>query len=293
METGPGPTVRRRQLGKKLRELRLAASKKPEEVADYLGVRRPTVTRIEQGKVNILPKNVRLMCQLYDVGAPLLDTLLRLAEEAGERGWWVSYSDTMPDWFADYVGLEADAEEIWSYESEFVPGLLQCPGYIRAVTKAAHPTRSAESLDLSVEFRTARQHRLDSPNPPKLHFIISEAALLRAVGGHGVMADQVEHVRVVAQRPNVTLQVLTLEAGAHAAMTGSFSMLRFPDDLGMNTIYLEHERGAGYLERPADLERYAQIFQQLCETALSPEATVDHLASLVADHVRANEGGAR
>ena len=293
METGPGPTVMRRRLGKQLRTLRVAASKTPEEVATYLGVRRPTVTRIEQGKVNILPKNVRLMCQLYDVGAPLLDTLLRLAAESGQRGWWVSYSDTMPDWFADYVGLEADAEEIWSYESEFVPGLFQTPAYTRAVTRAAHPKRSDESLDLNVKFRMARQEILSSARPPKLNFVVNEAALLRPVGNPAAMAEQVRHVHAMAERPNVTIQVLPIDAGAHAGMTGAFAMLRFPDDLEMNVVYLEHERGAGYLERPADLERYGEIFRELTGTALSPEESFKRLVSLEEHHVRANRGGAR
>lgn len=293
MVTGPGPTVRRRQLGKMLRKLRLEAGKKSEEAASYLDLRRQTITRIEQGRQAILPRNVKLMCQLYGVGAPLLDTLLRLAEEAGERGWWVSYSDTMPDWFADYVGLEADAEAIWSYESEFVPGLLQTPAYTRAVTRAANPSRSDEAIDLNVQFRMARQEILESSAPPKLHFVVNEAALLRPVGGRVAMAEQVEHLGDMADQPNITLQVLTIDAGAHAAMTGAFAMLRFPDDLEMNVVYLEHERGAGYLERPADLDRYGEIFRELTGTALSPDESRKHLASLAVQHIRANEGGAR
>lgn len=287
--SGPGPTVRRRQLGKKLRALRLDAGKKPDEVAAYLGVARPTVTRIEQGKQAILPKNVRLMCQLYDVGAPLLDTLLRLTEEAGERGWWVSYSDTMPDWFADYVGLEADAEEIWSYESEFVPGLLQTREYVRAITAAAHPYKTPAELDQSADFRCARQDRLSSNHPPRLHFVVNEAALLRPVGGARVMGEQVQHLIEMADR--ITLQVLPIDAGAHAAMTGAFTLLRFPDDLGMNVVYLEHERGAGYLERPPDLDRYGFIFQRLCESALSSEKSVTRLVSLKEQFFRANDEG--
>lgn len=293
MVTGPGPTVRRRQLGKMLRKLRIEAGRKSEEAAGYLDLRRQTVTRIEQGRQAIMPRNVKLMCQLYGVGAPLLDTMLRLAEEAGERGWWVSYSDTMPDWFADYVGLEADAEAIWSYESEFVPGLLQTPAYIRAVTRAAHPGRSDETIDLKVQFRMARQKILESNTPPKLHFVVNEAALLRPVGGFAAMAGQIDHLCSMAEQPNITLQVLTIDAGAHAAMTGAFAMLRFPDDLEMNVIYLEHERGAGYLERPADLARYGEIFRELTSTALSPDESRKHLTNLAAQHVRASEGGDR
>jgi transcriptional regulator with XRE-family HTH domain len=293
MQAGPGPTLRRRQLGRMLRTMRLEARRKPEEVADYLGVQRPTITRIEQGKQAILPRNVRLMCQLYGVGAPLMDTLLRLAEEAGERGWWVAYSDTMPDWFADYVGLEGDAEEIWSYESEFVPGLLQVCGYIEALAEVGVANEPDMDVAQFVEFRKARQERLDSDRPPRLHFIVNEAALLRATGGHAVMAGQLSHLRAMALRPNITLQVLELEAGAHAAMSGAFSMLRFPDDLEMNVVYLEHERGAGYLERPTDLEHYGRVFGQVGRAALSPENTLTHLTSLEAEHIRANERGMR
>lgn len=292
MESGPGPTVRRRQLGKMLRALRLKAGKKPEEVAAYVGLQRQTVTRIEQGKQAILGKNVRFMCQLYDVGAPLVDTLLRLAEEAGERGWWVAFSDTMPDWFADYVGLEADADGIWSYESEVVPGLLQIPDYTRAVTRAAQPQKSDTAVEQSAQFRAARQERLYSDGAPRLHFIVNEAALRREAGGPGVMARQVAHIRRMVDERKAVVQVLTFAAGAHAAMTGAFSMLKFPDDLSMNVVYLEHERGAGYLERPTDLERYGFIFDQLCKTALSPEDTHAWLASLEDEHNRANERGA-
>lgn len=288
--TSPGPTVRRRQLGKKLRKLRQEAGRTPEDVATYLGVKRPTVTRIEQGKQAILPKNVRLMCQLYGVVAPMLDTLLRLAEEAGERGWWATYSDTVPNWFEDYVGLEADAEEIWSYESEFVPGLLQTPDYVRAINSAARPGRA--DLEQAVEFRQARQSRLTRPSPPRLHVIINEAALLRPVGGPEAMAAQLEHLAKMATQPNIILQVLPLSIGAHAGMTGPFSMLRFPDDLSMNVVYLEHERGATYLERPLDLERHSEIFRLLRETALSPDDSKEHLVSL-ALAIRANGGGAR
>ncbi len=293
MQAGPGPTLRRRQLGKTLRNLRLEAGRKPDEVATYLSVQRPTITRIEQGKQAILPRNVRLMCQLYGVGAPMMDTLLRLAEEAGERGWWVAYSDTMPDWFADYVGLEGDAEEIWSYESEFIPGLMQIPAYIHALAEVGIVNEPDLDVTQFVEFRTARQERLDSSSPPRLHLVINESALTRVTGGPAVMAAQVAHLRAMAKRPNITVQVLEFSSGAHAAMSGAFSMLRFPDDLGMNVVYLEHERGAGYLERPTDLEHYGRIFAQISASALSPEDTLTRLDSLELEHIRANERGTR
>ena len=118
--SGPGPTVRRRQLGLELRRLRETRAISRDEAAEYIGVQPPTLSRIELGRQGIRVANIRLLLMLYRVESPESDALLRLAGEANQRGWWASYGDTMPDWFRSFVGLEADAAEIWTYESELV-----------------------------------------------------------------------------------------------------------------------------------------------------------------------------
>jgi transcriptional regulator with XRE-family HTH domain len=123
-ELTPGSPVRRWRLGKQLREIREQTGISVEQAAKYIGVKAPTLSRIELGRHTILPRNVKFLCQLYEVGAPDVDTLMRQAEESVEQGWWLAFSDTMPSWFKTYVGFEADAKEIWSYENVFVPGLL-------------------------------------------------------------------------------------------------------------------------------------------------------------------------
>jgi hypothetical protein len=50
-------------------------------------------------------------------------------------------------------------------------------------------------------------------------------------------------------------------------------MLRFPDELAMNAVFLEHDNGATLAERPADLDRYGGMFEKLTADALTPEAT--------------------
>ncbi|HEY0803438.1 MAG TPA: Scr1 family TA system antitoxin-like transcriptional regulator, partial [Pseudonocardiaceae bacterium] len=180
-ELVPGSLVRRWRLGKQLRELREQANKTMDEAAVYIGVKRPTVSRIENGRHTILPKNVKFLCQLYEIGPPLVDMLIRQAEESSERGWWLSYSDTMPDWFETYVGFEADAREIWKYESEMVPGLLQIPEYVRGMRGALGPASPADE-DKLVGFRMARQSRL-ATRPPRLRVVRNEAVLHRPVGG--------------------------------------------------------------------------------------------------------------
>lgn len=278
-ELVPGSLVRRWRLGKRLRELREQAGKTQDEAAAYLGVRRPTVSRIENGRHAILAKNVRFLCQLYEIGAPTVDMLVRQAEESNERGWWVSYSDTMPDWFETFVGFEADAREIWTYESELVPGLLQVPEYVHGLRNSDSP---ATGIDLikSIEFRKARQQRL-TDRPPRLRVVLNEAVIRRPVGSDTDIAAQLRRFVEVSREPWATIQVLPFDAGPHPSMKGPFSLLTLPDETDPNFVYVEHLDGALYLERPADLTRYAGVFKHLTEIALSPEATREFLATLV------------
>lgn len=272
----PGSLVRRWRLGKQLRELREAAGKTMDDAAGYLGVKRPTISRIENGRHAILPRNVRFLCQLYEIGSPLVDTLIRQAEESNERGWWLSYSDTMPNWFETYVGFEADAKEIRTYQSELVPGLLQHESYVRAM-RAIHGATSEAEIDKSVAFRLARQKRFES-RPPTYRVVLNEAVVRRPVGD---MVTQLRHLVAMSQRPFVTLQVLPYETGPHRGMNGPFSLLTLPDEPSPNFVYLEHEDGATYLERPSDLDRYAGKFESISAQALSPGETRELLTSLV------------
>jgi transcriptional regulator with XRE-family HTH domain len=289
----PGPTVRRRQLGLELRRLREAADITREEAAQYIGVKSPTISRIELGRHAIRPANIKLLLHLYRVESPASDALLRLASEANQRGWWTFYGETVPDWFSNYVGLEADAAEIWSYESEFVPGLFQTTDYARAITAAAQPDSTSDDIERYARFRQARQERLTGGNPPKLLTVINEAVIRRTVGGADVMSAQLRHLLDVMELPHVTLQVLPFDAGAHAAMTGAFIMLRFPEE-EMSTVYVENDRGGLYQERPADLDRYRLVWEQVTTIALQPDDTADMISRAAADlEDRKPERGAR
>lgn len=279
-DLSPGSLVRRWRLGKRLREMREKSGKSMDDAAAYIGVKRPTISRIENGRHAILPKNVRFLCQCYGVGAPDVDMLVRQAEETSERGWWVNYSDTMPNWFETFVGFEADAKEIRIYEAELVPGLLQVAGYVRAIRSAYRGDGGDEpEIARLVEFRQERQKRLDV-KPPALHFVLNEAVLRRPVGD---MREQIEHLVDIARRPFVTLQLLPFDTGPHPGMKSSFSLLTLPEEPNPNFVYLEHDGGAVYLERPVDLRRYTSAFDTLTRLALPPDDTEALLISMVTD----------
>jgi transcriptional regulator with XRE-family HTH domain len=279
----PGSLVRRWRLGRTLRQLREAAGKTMEDAARYIDLQRPTISRIENGRHAILPRNVKQLCQLYEVGAPAVDMLVRQAVESNERGWWPAFSDTMPDWFETFVAFEADAKEIWAYESEHVPGLLQIPAHVRAL-RSAEGSANDDDLAKSVEFRLARQSRL-STKPPRLRAVLNEAVVRRQVGSADDMAAQLQHLTDLGRESWAEIQVLPFSVGPHPGMRGSFSMLTLPGQHDPNFVYQEFVNGAVYLERPTDLAEYAGRFEQMTRMALSPGETQDYLVTLVEEYL--------
>jgi transcriptional regulator with XRE-family HTH domain len=276
-----GPAVRRRQLSRQLHELRTAAGfATMEAAAAATGLSRATISRIESAKQVILPRTVRLLCQIYGVGPPILDGMLSLAEASDGRGWQAEFAGVLPESFDRYIGEEADATELSTYEAECVPGLLQTDDYCRAVRSAAVDGVSTAELDRFVAFLAARQERLDARRGPKLHAVINEAALHRQVGGPDVLAAQLRHLLNLAQRPNITVQVLPFSAGAHPAMTGAFTILRFPPSTGVATVVVEVDSGALYQDRAVDLDHYTWVFGQLTSAALTVDASADLISRM-------------
>ncbi|MBQ0926273.1 helix-turn-helix transcriptional regulator [Saccharopolyspora endophytica] len=281
-EDGPGPNLRRRELGRELRQLREQAGKKVADTSKYAGLTVTTINRIEGGKQVILPRNVRLLCQFYGVEAPLSDNLVRQAEESNERGWWAMYSDTMPEWFEKFVGLESDADELWNYSPIVVDGLLQTPEYAQAMFGVRASAVDEQTLQRSIGLRKARQDRVNcEKNPTRLHVVLDEAALRRAVGGEEVLRNQLRYLVTMAAKPNMTIQVMPFAAGAHLGLQTPFSMLRFPEGFDdMDAVYVENLRGGVWLERPNDIKHYTEVFEQMRAEALTPAESVEFMDSL-------------
>jgi transcriptional regulator with XRE-family HTH domain len=138
------PTVRRRRLGLELRRLRETAGLTIEKVADRLECSDSKVSRIETGQVGATPRDVRDMLELYGVTGEQRDGLVQIAREAREKGWWHAYGDVQ---VTAYIGFEAEAAWIRTFEVVAVPGLLQTPAYARAVIRAARPNLGTDELE--------------------------------------------------------------------------------------------------------------------------------------------------
>ncbi|MCW3841270.1 helix-turn-helix domain-containing protein [Micromonospora yasonensis] len=282
-EGGPtsGPTVLRMLLGGQLRRLREGAGVTRESAGWEIRSSESKISRMELGRVGFKERDVADLLTLYGVtAADEREALLKLARDANSPGWWHRYGDVLPGWFQSYLGLEAAAALIRTYEVQFVPGLLQTADYARAVILLGHRGAPADELDRRVNLRMERQELLRRSNPPQLWAVLDEAALRRPIGGAEVMRRQLDALIEATAAPHVRLQIVPFDAGGHAAASGAFSILRFGDQDLPDIVYIEQLTSAIYLDKRDDLDYYALAMERLCVEAEPPERTPELLARI-------------
>jgi hypothetical protein len=164
---------------------------------------------MENGRVGFKARDVADLLTLYGVTSEQARAaMLQLAQRASTPGWWATYSDILPGWFEAYVGLEAAASVIRTFELQFVHGLFQTEDYARAVIMLGPQAAPAWEIDNRVALRMKRQDLLTGADPPKVWSVMDETALRRPVGGPQVMRAQLHHLAEIAQLPQVTVQVV-------------------------------------------------------------------------------------
>lgn len=276
--TTGSPTVRRRQLGAELRKLRTQRGWTAEQVAERLLVSPSKVSRLEKGQRGASPRDIRDLCDLYEVDDEQRQRLVDLATEGKHKAWWQQGPDLQ---YSTYVGLEAEAESISDYGLGIVPGLLQTADYARAVVRAAVPKWVPEIVEQRVEARLARQKLLVSDNPPRFEAVVDESVLHRVVGNPAIMLAQLQRLHDLPDRANITLRMIPYAAGALPAGISKFVILRFALPTIPDVIFIEGLTRDQYLEDPGEVETYNTTFRALLQLALSPDATREAIASLV------------
>lgn len=274
---GQGPTVRRRRLAHELRRLREAKGMTIEQVAKALECSDSKISRIETGRVGATPRDVRDMLALYDVDPAERETLMRIAREARQRGWWHALDVVS---VPVLIGLEADAASISAYAALLIPGLLQTEQYARTILGDVMPDPRRDEIEDLIKLRMARQERLREPTAPKLTVVLDEAVLRRPIGGHEAMYRQLEHLSEIADLPTVTLLVLPLAAGGHAGTDGEFTIIRFSDPADADVVYLESHPTDSYVEDREEVGHYLRTFERLQGAALRAEPSKSFFASV-------------
>jgi len=276
-----GGIVLRMLLGTQLRRLREAAGISPEHAGYQIRSSRSKISRMETGAVGFKIRDVEDLLSYYGVtDAEVRSRLVSMARQSSQPDWWAQYGDILPDWFENYLGLEAASATIRTFEIQFVHGLFQTEDYARAVTLLGHRTAPEAEIERRVGLRRKRQDLLVRANPPRIWSIVDEAVLRRPVGGPAVMRAQLRHLIEASALPHVTLQVVPLARGGHAGASGSFAVLRFEEPDLPDLVYIEQLTGAVYLEQRPDVEHYLEVMDHLSGEALTPAETIPFIEQI-------------
>jgi transcriptional regulator with XRE-family HTH domain len=268
-----------------LRRLRAAADLTVDQVAAELLCSPSKVSRLETGQRGASQRDVRDLCDLYQVtDQQERDRLMQLAREGKQQAWWQTLD--WPEPLSTYIGLEAEATSIQTFESDVIPGLLQTKDYARALMRAAVPPLSQDDIDKYVDARLRRQEILTRDDPPTFHAVVDEAAFHRLPGGPDMMAAQLNRIIDHSRLDSVTVQVLPFNTGPQPGSDSTFAILDYATPVLSSTVYVETLAGNLYLEREADLAVYKRVFSRLCELALSRDDTVAFLQGMVQAYLR-------
>jgi hypothetical protein len=255
-----------------------------DQVADRVGWSASKLSRIENAHTVPGDAEIRQLLDLYDVEGHYADELFALAQEAAGRGWWETYSPTLPPDYAWLIGLEAEAQAALSWEPLIVPGLLQTGDYAREVTNGylerIDPVPPSETRR-RVEARLARQRVLTRDNPLQLSIVLDQSVLHRRFGDRSVMRSQIKRLLDLSERDNISLRILQLD-GRHPIGTGAFVLLQFGevhDVTYQDVVYIENLTGGRYVEEEDEVFRYKRAFDRLSDLALDEQKSREILVA--------------
>ncbi|MFI5616280.1 helix-turn-helix domain-containing protein [Streptomyces sp. NPDC051567] len=281
-------TVLGRQLGDELRRFREAAGFTTAAAAAALDCTGGKISRIENGHVPVRTPDLAALMDAYGVSDPeareRLSALARRANRRRREGWWHQYGSVLGDAYRDYIEMEDICDSVRTFQAQLVPGLLQTPAYGRAITVASRAWQSGEEIERFVQVRLARQERLAGDSPLELWAILAEGVLRQQVGGPAVMRDQLEHLADMAERPNITVQVLPFSRGAHSGMFGPYLLMSFPQVSALDLVLTETPTGNIWMEQESEVARYRALFDDARTAALAPTESLGLIRRAAKEH---------
>ncbi|MFB4307181.1 helix-turn-helix domain-containing protein [Actinomadura sp. GTD37] len=240
--------------GRQLRRMREAKGAKQETIAHLTNLSGAQVSRIESGKRRASRSFVEIVDDFLEAGGALIS----LWEDLNKDG------HPVPIWF-DWPQIEGDAVELTCYQLCVIAGLAQTPAYAKAILKGKEEAVAA---------RLERQKILDQENGPVVTLLVDEQALYRPVGTAETMREQLEHLIVLSERPNVTVQVV-IGSGEHPGNGSSFVLATMAD---MTQIaYVETAIRGLTTDDPADLAELSRVLVELRSRALPADMSRDFI----------------
>ena len=276
--TVPGsPTVRRRRLAAELRGIREGIGKSGDAVAAALKWSPSKISRYERARTGLQPREVERLLDYYEITGSRRALLLALAQDATQKGWWEQYSDGLSADYQEFIGLEHEASSIAVWHVDVVTGLLQTEAYARHIISSYSRVEpiAPGMIERLVRVRLRRQQVLNPERELHLSVVLDESVLRRRVGNDLVMHEQLMRLVHEADRPNVTVQILPLDA-QHTVFGESFVIFRFGSDEDaslQDVVSAEHLRNGFSLEAEKETYLHRIAFQMLADSSLDPESS--------------------
>lgn len=280
------PTAIRRWIAIDLRRMREASGRTPAQAAERLGKSAQAYRHYETRERAPSASDMEVLLNWY--GQPERVPFYRELIRAAQRGtdWWESAGVDVPQWFEAYLGLEVGAASISSYDSQWVPGLLQTAAYARALYSAGERGLANDEIDRRVQLRMSRQDILTrADDPPQVTAVLDESVLRRHVGGRRGLAEQLDRLLSLAGLPNVTLHILEDRAGAHAGTEGTFTILRYPADFrdDPGAVYVETRVEGTFYEDPTQIADFQTVLDSVLAAAAPPDTSLDLISRAAKD----------
>ena len=281
------PTVRRRRLAAELRGIRESKGKSGDAVAAALKWSPSKISRYERARTGLRPGEVGRLLDYYGITGPRRTLLLGLAEDAVQKGWWEEFSDTLSEDYQQFIGLEHEATSIAVWHVDVVAGLLQTEAYARHIISSYSRVEPVAPgmIGRLVRVRMQRQQVLDREDL-RLSVVFDESILKRRVGDDFVMHEQLQRLAQEADRPNLTLQILPLDA-QHRVFGESFVIFGFgadSDAMLQDVVSTEHLRSGFSLEGERETYLHRIAFEMLTDASLSPAASKELILETAESH---------
>jgi transcriptional regulator with XRE-family HTH domain len=270
------PMVRRRRLAAELRGIREGKGKSGDTVAHALRWSPSKISRYERARTGLRPREVERLLDYYQITGPRRALLLGLAEDAAQKGWWEEFADTLSEDYQQFIGLEHEATSMAIWHVDVVTGLLQTEAYARHIIASYSRVEpiTPGMIGRLVRVRMRRQQVLNREEL-QLSVVLDESVLRRRVGDDSVMYEQLQRLVHEADRPNLTLQVLPLDA-QHTVFGESFVIFGFgadSDAMMQDVVSTEHMRSGFSLEGERETYLHRIAFQMLADASLDPAAS--------------------
>jgi hypothetical protein len=256
-----GSTVVRRQLGRKLRQLREGCGKTRDDIVATRLMSLGKLKSIEYGRSMVRPGDVYELGRLYGAAAEAIEDLRHLAIVTTQEGWWEVYGEDLPKGFDMYLDLETYATGLWAYEPNVIHGLLQIEDYALAVDRGSALHLDEKQIRGHVHIRMQRLPAMRAREPrPAVHLVLGESALRLRAGDNDLHDRQRARLEEAAEDGFLDVRVLPEAAGPHPGLIGGFTVMDFPDPEDPSVAFVDSHVGTRYDDRQSHVRRYRDVF---------------------------------